>query len=780
MGENVGSGNQDQFILLKCSIFFSYVSTKAQKDSVAALNAQAESPSTPEEANQLSDPGYSPRRPRRLSTPETEGNRSDVNHSPTKARRFPRPLSTAGPCFSRTDNRISQHIASTTAQRTPFATKHNALSLTGSPGSSPADVITSPDNVTLAKAYGSILQRPDTLPIHTCARCSTIFPPDATIYPDPQAPHDTAPGFLCRPCFAAQGGSKGNCADCGREVLTVTKEGGFIENAGRVWHKRCFRCNNCHKSIGNAPIVDLYGRPSCSECFNGCLDRKESLRKPLEPLNNMGGMRGKSRESSPALEELSERLGIKRQVSSDTPTRETSTSPSPMRASAASREDESLRFRGSLGGSHSGIPLHQAKTSAPADNSSAPLCPRTGESPTPTESMTPDLFSSSDSISSWAPSTPSNSPRQPLTSNSRDSITPKAKGLLTPLKIMTTGEAKCGRCFQSLFSISGNGKIVTVPADMAGTPTSYHTSCFRCFVCGDVFASNDQGHAMFVKDSRGVCHPEVCLFRVTCFFLNHDSFKCNMVDEYIRPTPPRSALHEAEYSDCFTEQPPRTAPPLSRPFPRFGGSESCPGCRKPVSLMEYGVVPGPQNSRWHSTCLVCGGKGAKLPRPGCGKKLDSAAKTDHDGGVWCRECMVRLMITEIFIQLSYSCIKLLLPMGTCVSPQGSPTRGGLTPSYTGTGTDRFPRPDAGRLFGQVTGNTFGRTDLLARQYTGGVGVLRRGSVSPTRQMTRSVSPTKGLIPVTRHQRPAASWKHRSVDEGRGMFLVKQLTGSGQS
>lgn len=115
-----------------------------------------------------------------------------------------------------------------------------------------------------------------------------------------------------------------------------------------------------------------------------------------------------------------------------------------------------------------------------------------------------------------------------------------------------------------------------------------------------------------------------------------------MPGEYIRQTRPRSASHGVDYSECITDQPPRTAPPLSRPFPRFGGSESCPSCHRPVSLMEYGVVPGPQNSRWHSACLVCGGKGAKLPRPGCGKKLDSAAKTDRDGGVWCRECMVRL------------------------------------------------------------------------------------------------------------------------------------------
>jgi len=70
--------------------------------------------------------------------------------------------------------------------------------------------------------------------------------------------------------------------------------------------------------------------------------------------------------------------------------------------------------------------------------------------------------------------------------------------------------------------------------------------------------------------------------------------------------------------------------------------------------MERGVVPGPHNTKWHATCLVCGGKKPSLDpyargrperkkdEPGCGKKLDSAAKTDVDGGVWCRECLVCL------------------------------------------------------------------------------------------------------------------------------------------
>ena len=98
--------------------------------------------------------------------------------------------------------------------------------------------------------------------------------------------------------------------------------------------------------------------------------------------------------------------------------------------------------------------------------------------------------------------------------------------------------------------------------------------------------------------------------------------------------------------------PPTTCPAATSSFPRFGSSAACPGCNKSVSAMERGVVPGPQGTRWHSICLVCGGKDATNRKgrreddkqPGCGKKLDSAAKGDGEGGVWCRECLVGLAL----------------------------------------------------------------------------------------------------------------------------------------
>jgi hypothetical protein len=123
----------------------------------------------------------------------------------------------------------------------------------------------------------------------------------------------------------------------------------------------------------------------------------------------------------------------------------------------------------------------------------------------------------------------------------------------------------------------------------------------------------------------------------------------------VRPTNVQISPTSTHATSSSYREPPLTAPPASSSasFPRFGAGSSCPGCHKAVSPMERGVVPGPQGTRWHAGCLVCGGKKETArnalwkPRedrrkgePGCGKKLDSAAKSDGEGGIWCRECLV--------------------------------------------------------------------------------------------------------------------------------------------
>lgn len=220
-------------------------------------------------------------------------------------------------------------------------------------------------------------------------------------------------------------------------------------------------------------------------------------------------------------------------------------------------------------------------------------------------------------------------------------------------------------------------------------------------------------------------------------------------------------------------------------FPRFGSSAACPGCHKSVSPMEKGVVPGPQGSRWHGSCLICGGKGGTVrgrrdnTKPGCGKRLDSAAKSDGEGGVWCRECLVCLFcINGNIRRLIVVILQTLIP---ALSPrQDSPTRVPLTPSHTGGIFSRFPTRSQteDRITPQFTGAT-----TIARQFTGlGQGALMTqltgGGLSPTRQlMSRSPSPTKQLG-GGRFPRPKSvvGMRGKSIDEGRGMFLVRQMTG----
>lgn len=206
--------------------------------------------------------------------------------------------------------------------------------------------------------------------------------------------------------------------------------------------------------------------------------------------------------------------------------------------------------------------------------------------------------------------------------------------------------------------------------------------------------------------------------------------------------------------------------------------------------MERGVVLGPQGSRWHAACLVCGGKEARGRRKddgkaGCGKKLDSAAKTDAAGNVWCRECLVSLssLFGPLFYLLLTSYIKLLLPLAQRQpSPVRSPVlpnitggRGGVSTQFTGTKS----------VASQLTGTT------IARQFTGLGGpdpaLLRQlsgGGLSPTRQLSSSPTkmhdgPRSGAAP--RYPRPKSVTGVRSTNgEGRGMFLVRQLTGGNTS
>jgi formylmethanofuran dehydrogenase subunit E len=223
-------------------------------------------------------------------------------------------------------SRVTEHIASATnsTSRPSSPLKHSTLS-EDAILSAPNVVLSPYSSSELSKVYGSVLQPKETLESFHCHVCSEQFTPDATIYPHPK---DTSgEHYLCRSCFSQNGGSRGNCVQCTRPVLLLKSEGGFVEKTGQVWHKKCFICSGCGKNIGDNPTVDLLGRPSCAECFDTCLTRRDSPGKFKTPItkgdvDDFGQLKRtsistppKARKGSSTIEELEQVLGIRRSQS---------------------------------------------------------------------------------------------------------------------------------------------------------------------------------------------------------------------------------------------------------------------------------------------------------------------------------------------------------------------------------------------------------------------------------------------------------------------------------
>ncbi|TFK57303.1 hypothetical protein OE88DRAFT_1690911 [Heliocybe sulcata] len=837
--------------------------------------------------------------PNRPLKQDTTGQPSSPNT--TSFTRFPRPTGRKSISVP-LNSSVSEHIASTTASTTPSPSKRSST-LLDSPSSSAAKegILPCPETGVLSKAYGSVLQPKENLAQFKCQNCSTPFPHDATIYPDPSSPPPAVGAgtqFFCRECFVANGGSKGDCASCGRAVLILKSEGGFVENSGRLWHKRCFRCEGCFKNIGDKPMVDLLGRPSCADCFDTCLKRspnstpQKQQQQPDSPSrkgNHLGGtIGGKNREESPALDELEERLGIPRsrenspavdertrkqsmgtlsplardspgtrysldsrastpfldrmrlKTFSDldgaeseagsalsnpsqydllktppskerfsTPSRSRTTSLASSKPTAEAIEEMKNRFLRTSLSSPQPPPSESPSSTAEQPSSSAPA-PFAEEPPTlrryssrmprsssgsPRTSLysssvvkdtekdaeavvmprTPDLMSDvSDEVTSnrsSGPATPPSispphrrnfSPQSTLedilntTPTARSNTTPASKSKPTPAPVVippaVSSETACAKCGLPLFSASSGGKYVTVPEQPSSTgkpPKMYHTDCFRCKVCNGSFREKDGGQAVFVRVEGGACHIDCA---------PPDKVTVKIIPSRI---PSATSTVTATYTvPTKFERPPATAPASTVAFPRWGSSSTCPGCHKSVSPMEKGVVPGPQGSRWHATCLVCGGKDAKRRsarmderKPGCGKRLDSAAKSDGDGGVWCRECLLLLPASLRSPDSPTRTPLVSQPTGSFWSSRS------IVPQHTGTTT----------LARQFTG--MGSSEGIPRQHTGPGGAL-----SPTRTLStpgKQPGATPGKFP---RPKSAIGTRTKSMDEGRGMFLVRQMTG----
>ncbi|QRW05295.1 lim-type zinc finger-containing protein [Ceratobasidium sp. AG-Ba] len=290
---------------------------------------------------------------------------------------------------------------------------------------------------------------------------------------------------------------------------------------------------------------------------------------------------------------------------------------------------------------------------------------------------------------------------------------------------------RCFKCDEKLH-LDGSNMFVTVPGYAKTgntgefTPArTFHVDCFTCSVCELPFGGDawEGQQARFVQLKDMIAHPECAPPIVRTATYTPAPPKANRAVK-TAPQAPEAPMRSAPARDYAINRlpsaasaapPAAPAPVTNRPragtmgatgnAPRFGGSMYCPWCSKSVSPMEMGTRPGPNGSRWHSSCLVCGGKDAKKNRknpkdPGCGKQLDSGAKVDQDGGVWCRECIDKLPAD--------------LRPSSPVKP--------LVPTYTG----------GGMIQPQITGGGF-----IRPQTTGGEGFIRSKP-----QELRSRSPTK--------------------------------------
>ena len=508
-------------------------------------------------SSQSSVPPQNVEPPTRVQTEQTVTSATTANpRGSNSTKRFPLPKSTS---LSLLKHGVSDHISLVTSQssRPP-----SPLKISTTLADSEDDILPSflPHEPTLSKVYGSVLQPKDTLTLHSCAVCSIVFPPDATIYPNPTPSQSVEKRFLCRPCFTTSGGSKGICPSCSRPVLTLKAEGGFIHSGGNYWHTRCYNCAACFKNIGDNPMVDLFGRPSCIECFDNCLrdpstPKKNKTSSANSPsTSNPGGLNAsygrKSRESSPALEELEHRLGLVKSGGSGEKSpitgdhglwsekqgnvHSSSISFSERRLSHTSTTQPQDVFHDPRPGETpqnvftQGLLSHsprRAKMNSPkllptpsptrGQNSFHYSNPQSRDGQSKEESNTTDLtitemgspisncITKLDTTRSLKPSTSMSSFKPSATQQS-------ASNIRTSMNIEAA--SLCGKCSKPILNSREGGQFVTVPgSDENHVPQVYHTDCFKCAVCCRPFSETKKGlgQVAFVKCEAGPAHVQV-------------------------------------------------------------------------------------------------------------------------------------------------------------------------------------------------------------------------------------------------------------------------------
>ncbi|CAE6423235.1 unnamed protein product [Rhizoctonia solani] len=333
--------------------------------------------------------------------------------------------------------------------------------------------------------------------------------------------------------------------------------------------------------------------------------------------------------------------------------------------------------------------------------------------PRPTSIVEPESFSPPPAP---APiSAPTSGPPSPSKRRS------KVDGLVMPID----STERCSMCDEKLH-LDGGNMFVTVPGYAKTgntgeyTPArTFHVDCFKCSVCELPFGNDawEGQQARFVQLKDVIAHPECAPPIVRTATYTPSPTKLNRaVKSQPQPAEPplRSAPAVARPTPTVNTSP--ASAPVTRPrsgttgqsAPRFGGSMYCPPCGKSVSPMELDAK-----------------KNRKSPKdPGCGKQLDSGAKYDQEGGVWCRECIDKLPSD----MRPSSPIKPIMPTHTGSKSWGRASGGPVAVQHTGVSVNTT---GGGILKPQTTGGggfirpqTTGGGGIIKPQTTGGGGILK--------------------------------------------------------
>ncbi|CCJ28785.1 unnamed protein product [Pneumocystis jirovecii] len=142
----------------------------------------------------------------------------------------------------------------------------------------------------------------------------------------------------------------------------------------------------------------------------------------------------------------------------------------------------------------------------------------------------------------------------------------------------------------------------------------YHQECFKCYFCNIPFEGNNY---IFYKNN--IYHKK-CISELEDNFLSKSILKKKNLPETINI---ESLKDNASTKLLSTKK---------KPFPKFGGFDTCSGCSDSITFLES--YPGPNSTKWHKKCLKCTG--------GCGKNMDSGALNEVDKNgkmkIYCRAC----------------------------------------------------------------------------------------------------------------------------------------------